>query len=940
MKNFKNIFFSCLSIVTLLLFTGKSFATVFTFDISLSGAQEFPSNPSTGLGNLTGTYDDVTNVLSFTVVFTGLVSPATAGHFHAPAASGVNAAVVKGFVGFPTGVTSGSYSNFYTLTAAEETQLLCGLWYINIHSIASPGGEIRGQLTEAAPSSFNITLSGGQEVPSNPSTGLGNLTATYTDATNTLSFNLVFTGLLSPTIAAHFHAPAAVGFNALVVIDLTGFPTGVTSGAYSNSYILTAAQETQLLTGQWYINIHSSASPTGEIRGQLLEGTLPSNCSNPPPPAITSFNPSTGPPGTSVTITGTNFNAIPGNNIVFFGAVKATVSSGTTMSLTVTVPAGATYQPISVLNIDTDLTGYSSKPFITTFTNPVGIGIPANFYKPKVDFVTGNSPRNVATGDLDGDGKPELVISNGNSNTLSVLRNISSSGTISASTFAAKVDFASGNFTEYVALGDVDGDGKHDMVVATNANISVLRNTSTSGIIDATSFAAKVDFTSGFTSPVFVAIGDVDGDGKPDIVTANSTSNSVSVRRNLSTTGVISFAAKVDFTTGGTPLSVAIGDLDADGKQDLAVANSAANVNTISVLLNTSTPGSISFLTKVDFTTGLGPRSVAVGDLDGDGKPDIMVANSSTATPNSTTVSVLRNTSTPGVINATSFEAKVDFTAGTAPRYIAAGDLDGDGKPDMAVANINSISMSVFRNTATPGSISVSSFAAKRDFTTGSGPVAIAIVDLDGDGIPEIAAANGSASSVSVFQIDFTAIPVTLTDIKAIQKNAGVQVEWTAQQEINIDRYEVERSQNGQQFTKLGTVAATGNSSVVTNYKLFDPNPYKGVSFYRIKIIETGQLKYSRIARVNITDNKENTISIYPNPIEGNNIVLQMNLQKGKYTLYLTDNLGQQLVTKQLDHSGGSVTEIMEPANGLAKGVYQLKLSGSGINILRQVIKN
>ena len=486
----------------------------------------------------------------------------------------------------------------------------------------------------------------------------------------------------------------------------------------------------------------------------------------------------------------------------------------------------------------------------------------------------------------------------------------------------------------------MDGDGKHDMVVATNPNLSVLRNTSTSGIIDATSFAAKVDFTSGFTSPVFVAIGDVDGDGKPDIVTANSTSNSVSVRRNLSTTGVISFAAKVDFTTGGTPLSVAIGDLDADGKQDLAVANSAANVNTISVLRNTSTPGSISFLTKVDFTTGLGPRSVAMGDLDGDGKPDIMVANSSTATPNSTTISVLRNTSTPGLINATSFEAKVDFTADTAPRYIAAGDLDGDGKPDMAVANINSISMSVFRNTATPGSISVSSFAAKRDFTTGSGPVAIAIVDLDGDGIPEIAAANGSASSVSVFQIDFTAIPVTLTDIKAIQKNAGVQVEWTAQQEINIDMYEVERSQNGQQFTKLGTVTATGNSSVVTNYKLFDPNPYKGVSFYRIKIIETGQLKYSRIARVNITDKKENTMSIYPNPIVGNNIVLQMNLQKGKYTLYLTNNLGQQLVTKQLDHSGGSVTEIMEPANGLAKGVYQLKLSGSGINILRQVIKN
>ena len=183
-------------------------------------------------------------------------------------------------------------------------------------------------------------------------------------------------------------------------------------------------------------------------------------------------------------------------------------------------------------------------------------------------------------------------------------------------------------------------------------------------------------------------------------------------------------------------------------------------------------------------------------------------------------------------------------------------------------------------------------------------------------------------------------IPVTLTDVKAIQKNTGVQIEWTAQQEINIDSYEVERSQNGQQFLKLGTVAVTGNSSVITNYKFFDPNPYKGVSFYRIKIIETGQIKYSRIARVNITETKENVMNIYPNPFVGNSIVLQMNLPKGKYILYLSNNLGQHIVIKHLVHSGGSVTEILEPADGLAKGVYQLRLSGTGINIIRQIIKN
>lgn len=654
---------------------------------------------------------------------------------------------------------------------------------------------------------------------------------------------------------------------------------------------------------------------------------------------VTSFTPSSGAVGSNVVIMGSNFNSLAANNIVYFGAVRATVSIASISSLTVSVPSGSTYQPISVLNIATGLTGYSSRPFIITFSNPAGSGIPANFYKPKVDFTTGTNPRNVVMSDVDGDGKPDLVVANGNSNTISVLRNISTTGNITVSSFAAKVDFASGSFTEYVEISDVDGDGKPDLVVATNANISVLRNISTPGIINATSFAAKVDFSSGFTGPVFMAIADVDADGRPDLLNANSTNSSVSVRRNISTTGSINFAAKVDFTTGSTPVSLAVADLDGDGKPDMAVTNSASGINTVSVLRNTSVAGTINFIAKVDFTTGATPRSVSLGDIDGDGKPDLVVANSVVTPVASDIISVLHNTSSPGIINAGSFAVKVDFTCGTVPRFVSIADLDGDAKPDIVVANINSNNISVLRNTSTSGSINSGSFAAKVNFTTGLGPIAIAIADMDGDAIPEIATANGTASSVSVFQIDLVAIPVTLTSFKAYQKNAGIQVEWTTEQEINIVRYEVERSFNGQQFTTVGTVAATSNGSGIAAYNLFDSSPYKGVSYYRIKIIEIGDPKYSWIAKVNITDKAENNISIYPNPIILNHIALHLNLQKGNYIISLTNKQGQQILTKIINHAGGYAFENLVPIKPIAAGVYQLKISGKGINIIEQLIK-
>lgn len=266
---------SVLSLSLMFVVQQESSATVYTLSAALDGQQEVPVNPSGAVGQILGTFDDATFTLSFTVNFIGLSGTTTAAHFHGPAPIGVNAPVAIGFVGFPVGVTSGTYSNSYVLTPIQASELIAGLWYVNVHTNLFPGGEIRAQLQEGNFFIGQAPMSGVQEVPANASNALGEVYWTFDPFTNALQFRVMFTGLTGTTTAAHFHGPATPGVNAPVQIGFTGFPVGVTSGTYSNTFILTPAQATDFQSGLWYANIHTTAFAGGEIRGQMQEGTLP-----------------------------------------------------------------------------------------------------------------------------------------------------------------------------------------------------------------------------------------------------------------------------------------------------------------------------------------------------------------------------------------------------------------------------------------------------------------------------------------------------------------------------------------------------------------------------------------------------------------------------------------------------------------------------------------
>ncbi|MES2061786.1 MAG: FG-GAP-like repeat-containing protein [Bacteroidota bacterium] len=464
-------------------------------------------------------------------------------------------------------------------------------------------------------------------------------------------------------------------------------------------------------------------------------------------PTISTLSLSKSNTGTAITIAGTNYNITAANNLVFFGSTKATVTAATATSLTVTVPYGSTAQPLSVTNTATKLTGYSSIPFVQSFSPATSVG--SYTFDPAVSFDAGENPYSVAICDLDGDGKPDLLSANSTGNTLTVFKNRGSSGAIGSSSFADKQSFVTGPGASVVKTIDVDGDGKPDVVVGyhTGNSISVFINTTTAGTI---SFNTRIDLIAG-PAPAALDVGDIDKDGKPDIVTANTKGNTISVIRNTTTSGAVSFAAPVTFAVGSRPNAIVLADLNRDNKPDVIVSNFESK--TLSVFRSTATAGVINtatFAAKFDLAVAGSPTAVAAIDVDGDTNtmPEIIATY---YTPTKSVVTIRRNAIALGAtFVATGFATPVEFVTGSEPVGIAFGDIDGDQKTDIITTNYNAKSVSVLRNTETNKTITTASFAAKVDFAVGEVPVAAVVADLDADQFPDIVVACYGDNNISV----------------------------------------------------------------------------------------------------------------------------------------------------------------------------------------------
>jgi hypothetical protein len=344
------------------------------------------------------------------------------------------------------------------------------------------------------------------------------------------------------------------------------------------------------------------------------------------------------------------------------------------------------------------------------------LGIGDGTFQPQQSFAAGTGAYSLSTADVNGDGHVDLLTANFSDNSVGVLLGLGDG------TFSESKDFAAGKGTGGVAAVDVDGDGRPDLVTAnfTDNNVSVLL-----GRGDGT-FAAQQAAPSPAPDMRLYSVeaADLNGDGRPDIVTSNKNDSTVSV---LLGNPDGSFQTKQTFPTGTTPNVATIADVSGDGIPDIVTASYTES--SASVLLGN---GDGTFATARNFATGGTAYNMTLADVNGDGSPDIVTAN------NNVTVSVLLNNRDG------TFQPQRSFATGGGTISVAVADVNGDHLPDLATANFNDNTVSLLLGNGD------GTFQDQQVFSVGRAPGWVILDDINGDSQTDLVVTNGSGGTVSV----------------------------------------------------------------------------------------------------------------------------------------------------------------------------------------------
>lgn len=452
-------------------------------------------------------------------------------------------------------------------------------------------------------------------------------------------------------------------------------------------------------------------------------------------PVIHSINKNTASPNEIITIVGERFSEENNELIVRFGAVNGEISYSSKTVLEVIVPEESSYRPISVTNLISGLTAYAISPFTMAYG---GETLTENSFSGQLNFPAAPGLNDICLCDLNGDQKTDVVATNISGNAIAVFTNTSSLPTIDFGDEVLRYNLASP--TSDIICQDMDGDGKPEIIASSysESSIYILKNNSSPGDYNFGS-PQRVPLNG---VPAKIASGDANLDGKPELIISHELSNSITILENKSEPGIIQFNNEIALLAEEAENSsdLAVADLNRDGMPDIVLGQSSGNdlfifqnqsqggeiifsnerrfgvtgkvtnltaidfdgdnrqdivatlvdVNEIRILLNNTieTGDDIRFSSALAFDTDEGSRGIGVGDLDGDGKPDLAIAANKSIT-------LYKNNSTPGILSL----QKITLPTDESNQFINAGDINGDGKPDLVFTSIDNFRLSVLKNT-------------------------------------------------------------------------------------------------------------------------------------------------------------------------------------------------------------------------------------------------
>ena len=402
-------------------------------------------------------------------------------------------------------------------------------------------------------------------------------------------------------------------------------------------------------------------------------------------------------------------------------------------SLSFTNPTGPAAVVMGDVNGDgfQDLITVGQSNFISVMLNNKD----GTFASPKAFYQTNGIPQAIAVADVNHDGIPDIISASPSTNDVSVLLGVGNGlfhGQTASGNGTAAPSYGVGVQPVYVLVADVNGDGHPDIITAdyVGGTVSVLINRGNG------TFRTGVSYTVG-RGPDCVEVADMNGDGNPDIVVANSTDNTLAVLRGK---GDGTFA-KPQFTLLGflpqqaTFQAIAVADLNHDGHPDVVVTDTGSTASTFHVLLGKAGGG---FEHPKRFNTDLNPRYVRIADVDGDGNPDIIVSNLGALT-----VRVFFGNGAGWFHNPRSYPAP-GINGEVELQGFAVGDVDNDGKPEIVTVNPASLAVRMLKNDGS------GSFNPPGTHNTGHTPSAVTTGDINNDGHADVVVADSADDDVEV----------------------------------------------------------------------------------------------------------------------------------------------------------------------------------------------